>query len=111
MSTEKSNTTETAMTADPLLVAVVCDKCGKEFKPYKWSEECGSCHGDGEYEYEMEWEYEPTMHRCPFCKGHGEFTWEEKKTCRSCKEYSLYEDDDDDDEYYCDKCGRDCNCH
>ena len=38
MSTEISNTTEPAMTADPLLVAVACDKCGKEFKPYKWSE-------------------------------------------------------------------------
>jgi hypothetical protein len=39
MSTEKTQPTETAMTANPLLVAVSCNKCGKEFKPYIWSED------------------------------------------------------------------------
>jgi DnaJ-class molecular chaperone len=73
---------------------VPCNKCGKKFEPYIWSEECGSCRGDGEYEYEMEYEYEPTSHECPFCKGHGAFTFEEKNTCKDCKEESYGSEDD-----------------
>lgn len=105
------NETQEQCTIHSVSGSCLCDKCGKEFQPYQWTEDCESCNGDGEYEYEMEWEYEPTMHRCPFCKGHGSFTWEEKKTCRSCKEYYTYEYDEDDENDYCDHCGRSCNCH
>ena len=90
-----------------------CVDCGKEFEEYNFTEDCWTCDGDGVVEMEMEWEYEPSMYRCSTCKGKGEVTYLEKKRCKPCKEHYLYDDweEEEEDEYYCEHCGRACNCH
>lgn len=88
-----------------------CVECGKEFQPYNWADDCYPCNGDGEYEMEMEWEYEPSMHRCPFCNGVGAIKYVESKKCKECKKMAEMEDEyDEADDDYCPSCCRHCNC-
>ena len=71
--------------------------CKKQFTPYKYDDECGSC-SDGDYLFERE-DYEEGSYygTCPFCKGHGSFTMTEKKRCTTCREYYEQEINYDDD--------------
>ena len=81
-----------------------CVECGKEFQPYDWADDCYPCNGNGEFEMEMEWEYEPSMHRCLFCKGVGAIKYVECKKCKECKRMAEMEDEyneADDDYDYC----------
>jgi len=59
-----------------------------------------------------EFDDEPSMYRCSTCKGKGCVTYLEKKRCKPCKFHYVYNDEEDEpDDYYCDHCGRACNCH
>lgn len=69
-------------------ILCICTDCKRDFESYDWSTDCSSCDGEGEYEMEMEWEYTPSLHTCPFCKGHGHFKYVEGKRCKSCKTYA-----------------------
>ena len=66
-----------------------CQKCAKEFKPYKITEEC-SCE-DGQVEMQKDWDFEPTYYTCTTCCGSGSLTWTESKLCSFC--IDVYDED------------------